>query len=122
MQGQRLDKWLWCARLVRTRPLAAKLITAGKVRVNGGRAVKASRQLRLGDVVTGMAAGRLFVVRVEGEAERRGPASIARSLYHDLTPEAPIGTLELATAQARRGPRPTKRDRRRLDSIKAQET
>ena len=91
MEGQRLDKWLWCARLVKTRSLAAKLIVDGRVRVNGERALKVSRHVRLGDVVTGtdVGAGRLFVVRVAGEVERRGPATIARSLYEDLTPEAP---------------------------------
>jgi ribosome-associated heat shock protein Hsp15 len=73
MDGQRLDRWLWCARLVKTRSLAAKLIEGGKVRVNGERALKVSRHVRLGDVVTGTGAGagRLFVVRVMGEAERR---------------------------------------------------
>ncbi len=53
MEGQRLDKWLWCARLVKTRSLAAKLIEGGKVRINGERALKVSRHVRLGDVVTG---------------------------------------------------------------------
>jgi ribosome-associated heat shock protein Hsp15 len=116
MLGQRLDKWLWCARLVRTRTLAERLIEAGKVRINGERALKVSRHVRLGDVVTGTGAGvgRLFVVRVMAEAERRGPAMAARSLYEDLTPEAPAA----ASSFARIGPRPTKRDRRRLDAIK----
>ena len=119
MQGQRLDKWLWCARLVRTRTLAARLIEAGKVRINGVRTLKVSRSVRAGDVVTGVSAnaGRLFVVRVAGEAERRGPAAIARSLYEDLTPETPAP----ASNVARSGPRPTKRDRRRLDAIKAED-
>ena len=121
MEGQRLDKWLWCARLVKTRSLAAKLIEGGKVRVNGERALKVSRHVRLGDVVTGTGAGagRLFVVRVAGEAARRGPAPIARSLYEDLTPEAPPTSSGDARIEAHRGKRPTKRDRRRLDAIKA---
>jgi ribosome-associated heat shock protein Hsp15 len=116
MLGQRIDKWLWCARLVKTRTLAARLIEAGKVRINGERALKVSRPVREGDVVTGsgVGAGSLFVVRVTGGAERRGPAIAARSLYEDLTPEAPA-----ASSIARIGPRPTKRDRRRLDAIKA---
>jgi ribosome-associated heat shock protein Hsp15 len=116
MLGQRLDKWLWCARLVRTRTLAAKLIEAGKVRVNGERTVKTSRHVQLGDLVTGVAGTRLFVVRVAGEAERRGAAAIARALYEDLTPEAPAPGL--TGLQARRGRRPTKRDRRRMDALK----
>src|SRR6478609_8000577 len=120
MEGQRLDKWLWCARLAKTRSLAAKLIVDGRVRVNGERALKVSRHVRLGDVVTGtgVGAGRLFVVRVAGEVERPGPATIARSLYEDLTPEAPSQSSELGV-EGHRGPRPTKRDRRRLDAIKA---
>ena len=124
MLGQRLDKWLWCARLVRTRTLAARLIEAGKVRVNGERAAKVSRHVRLGDVVTGIdaGAGRLFVVRVAAEAERRGPATVARSLYEDLTPELPRPpALGVARIDAHRGRRPTKRDRRRLDAIKAED-
>ena len=86
MQGQRLDKWLWCARLVKTRTLAARLIEAGKIRINGERTLKVSRPVRAGDVVTGISAGagRLFVVRVVGEAARRGPATVARTLYEDL--------------------------------------
>ena len=117
MQGQRLDKWLWCARLVKTRTLAARLIEAGKVRINGVRTLKVSRPVCAGDVVTGITSGavRLFVVRVAGETERRGPATIARSLYEDLTPATPVP----ASNGARSGPRPTKRDRRRLDAINA---
>jgi ribosome-associated heat shock protein Hsp15 len=63
MLGQRLDKWLWCARLVKTRTLAARLIEAGKIRINGERTLKVSRPVRAGDVVTGVSAGagHLFV-------------------------------------------------------------
>lgn len=117
MLGQRLDKWLWCARLVKTRTLAARLIEAGKIRINGERTPKVNRPVRPGDVVMGISAGagQLFVVRVAGEAERRGPATAARTLYEDLTPVAPAP----ASSVARSGPRPTKRDRRRFDAIKA---
>ena len=108
-------------RLVKTRSLAAKLIEGGKVRVNGARALKVSRHVRLGDVVTGtgVSAGRLFVVRVIGEAERRGPATIARSLYEDLTPEAPRSASGDTLIEVHHGKRPTKRDRRRLEAIKS---
>ncbi len=118
MTGQRLDKWLWCARLVKTRSLAAKLIEAGKARVNGARVVKVSRPVRLGDVITATVADRLMIVRVAGVAERRGPASSAKLLYDDLTPEIPAPAPDLARVQIHSGPRPTKRDRRRLDAIK----
>jgi ribosome-associated heat shock protein Hsp15 len=102
---------------MKTRSLAAKLILDGKVRVNGVRALKVSRPVRLGDVVRGMAARRLFVVHVAGAAERRGSGSIAQSLYVNLTPETPTLASELGSVHARRGPRPTKRDRRRLNAI-----
>jgi ribosome-associated heat shock protein Hsp15 len=114
MQGQRLDKWLWFARLVKTRTLAAALIAAGKVRVNGRRAEKPSRLLKMGDVVTGTRSGTLFVVRVLDGGSRRGPANLAASLYEDLTPPA-----KLDLPRPAHGPRPTKRNRRRLDALRA---
>ncbi|XSG82054.1 MAG: RNA-binding S4 domain-containing protein [Methyloligella sp. ZOD6] len=87
-QGQRLDKWIWCARLVKTRSLATSLVEAGKVRVNGERIRKASRRIRPGDVLTGAHGGRLWVVRVIDSAERRVPASAVAELYENLTPSA----------------------------------
>ena len=114
MPGQRLDKWLWCARLAKTRTGAARLIEAGKIRINGDRVLKSSRPVRAGDVVTAAFLGRLAVVRVLAAVERRGPASLARTLYEDLTPPAPPGPDN----DGRQGPRPTKRDRRRLDALR----
>jgi ribosome-associated heat shock protein Hsp15 len=118
MDAQRLDKWLWCARLTRTRSGAARLIEAGKIRVNGARALKSSRLVQAGDVVTASWLGRLTVVRVLGSAERRGPASLARTLYEDLTPPAPAPERGL-DGSGRRGKRPTKRNRRRLDALRS---
>jgi len=89
MQAQRLDRWLWCARLAKTRSGAQRAIEAGKVRINGKRALKPSRLVQESDVVTAMLLGKLFVVRVTGAAERRGPATLARGLYEDLTPQTP---------------------------------
>src|SRR5690348_3998109 len=106
MSEQRLDKWLWCARLAKTRSGAARAIAEGKVRINGERALKPSRLLHEGDVVTATASGRLFVVRVLAWTARHGPASVARTLYEDLTPRvAPSPERPLAA----KGPRPTKR-------------
>lgn len=117
MLEQRLDKWLWCARLVKTRSGAARLIADGKVRINGERALKPSRHVHAGDVVTTAHSGRLAVVRVIDVAERRGPASVAQTLYEDLTPkEAPGSDTGLETQ--RPGKRPTKRDRRLLDAFR----
>jgi len=114
MDGQRLDKWLWCARLVKTRSGAARLIEAGKVRINGTRALKPSRLVQAGDVVTATPLGKLSVVRVLASTERRGPASLARILYEDLTPPAPAAPERGPSG----GPRPTKRNRRRLDALR----
>ena len=119
MPGQRLDKWLWCARLVKTRSGAARLIEAGKVRVNGTRALKPSRLVQAGDVLTATSLGRLTVVRVLASADRRGPAAPARALYEDLTPPAPTAPDQARDGMGRQsGPRPTKRDRRRLDALR----
>ena len=118
MTGQRLDKWLWCSRLAKTRSGAQRAIEAGKVRINGIRALKASRCVQAGDVVTATLLGRLSVVRVVAASERRGPATTARALYEDLTPKAPE---KLAPAREPGGPRPTKRDRRRLDALRSPE-
>jgi ribosome-associated heat shock protein Hsp15 len=118
MTGQRLDKWLWCTRLAKTRSGAQRAIEAGKVRVNGSRALKASRLVHSGDVVTATLLGRLSVVCVLAASERRGPATVARTLYEDLTPKAPKTS---ARAGPTGGPRPTKRDRRHLDALRRSE-
>lgn len=117
MPEQRLDKWLWCARLMKTRTGAARLIAAGKVRIDGTRVVKPSRLVHIGDVVTATPQGRLSIVRVVGIAERRGPASMAQALYEDLTPPE-TSPLEGTDTLSRIGKRPTKRDRRRLDAFR----
>ena len=82
---QRIDRWLWHARLVRTRGDAAALADAGYVRVNGARIAAPSRQVRTGDVVTVALDRRVRVLKVRGFVERRGPADAAQTLYEDLT-------------------------------------
>ena len=78
---QRIDKWLWHARMVRTRSDAAALTEAGYVRVNGKRVTAPSQQVKVGDVVTLALDRSVRVVRVEGFSERRGSAANARALY-----------------------------------------
>jgi ribosome-associated heat shock protein Hsp15 len=104
MDGQRLDKWLWYARLVETRSGAARLIEAGKVRINGTRALKPSRLAHAGDVVTATPLGKLSVVRVRASTKRRGPASLARALYEDLTPPAPAAPERWASPNQAQSP------------------
>jgi ribosome-associated heat shock protein Hsp15 len=84
LDRQRIDKWLWHARLVRTRSAAAALVEAG-VRLNGKRTTAASHPVRIGDVVTVALSSSVKVVRVEGVCEKRGAAPAARALYSDLT-------------------------------------
>lgn len=83
--GQRLDKWLWHARVVRTRTSAADLVEAGHVRVNGTRISQPSHPVKTGDVLTVALDARVRVLRVEGQAERRGDATAARALYAELS-------------------------------------
>ncbi len=83
----RLDKWLWQARFMKSRSLAAALVSEGRVRVNGERAVKPARTIAPGDVLTFPQGGRIRVVRVLATGERRGPAVEAQGLYDDLDAE-----------------------------------
>ena len=81
---QRLDKWLWFTRVVKTRSLAAKLVEEGHVRVNSLRVEQASKSVKPGDVVTVALEHDVRVMRVVLAGERRGPAPEARLLYVDL--------------------------------------
>jgi len=85
LDRQRIDKWLWHARMVRTRSAAASLTEAGFVRLNGKRVTAPGHLVRLGDVVTLALDRAVKVIRVEGFCERRGAAPSARALYRDLT-------------------------------------
>ena len=86
MDRQRIDKWLWHARMVRTRSDAAALAEAGHVRLNGKRITAASQPVRTGDVVTVALDRAVRVVQVEGFCEKRGGAPAARALYRDVSP------------------------------------
>ena len=84
MERQRLDKWLWHARVVKTRTGAAALVEAGHVRINGVREKVRGHAVKTGDVVTIGLDGGVRVLKVVGFSERRGDASAARVLYEDL--------------------------------------
>ena len=85
LDRQRIDKWLWHARVVRTRSAAATLAGAGYVRVNGARIDAASTPVRLGDVITIALDRSVRVLKVLGVAPRRGPSDLTRVLYVELT-------------------------------------
>ncbi len=89
---QRLDKWLWFTRVVKTRSLAAKLVTDGHVRVNSQRAETPAKAVKPGDVVTVALERTVRVMKVLSAGERRGPAAEAQTLYADLAP--PPGSPE----------------------------
>ncbi len=82
---QRIDKWLWHARMVRTRSDAAALVQAGYVRLNGKRIAAASQSIRAGDVITLALDRSVRVLWVERFCERRGAAPAARALYREMT-------------------------------------
>jgi ribosome-associated heat shock protein Hsp15 len=85
LDRQRIDRWLWHARLVRTRGAAAALAGAGYVRVNGIRIDAPGRMVRPGDVITVALERSVRVLKVTGFRERRGPARSSDSLYEELT-------------------------------------
>jgi ribosome-associated heat shock protein Hsp15 len=113
LDRQRVDKWLWHARVVRTRTAAAQLAAAGHVRINGLRVDAPSRTVRAGDVVTIALDRGVRVLKVVGFAERRGPAAGTQILCEDLQP--PVPRSEPAAPRLSGMGRPTKRDRRAID-------
>lgn len=114
-ERQRIDKWLFFARIAKSRTIAAKMVQAGKVRVNREKIELASHAVKAGDVLTIALERRVMVCRVVSGGSRRGPAPEARLLYEDLSPPPPDplpGTREPGMG------RPTKQDRRALDRLR----
>lgn len=116
----RIDKWLWAARFFKTRSVAQQAVEGGKVRVNGER-VKPAKDLRVGDELAIQIGNAEWIIRVEQLSDKRGPATVARTLYAE-DEASRIRREELAAlrkfaadpAQDIHG-RPTKRERRQLD-------
>ena len=84
----RLDKFLWFARIVKTRALAQALAEDGRLRLNGRIVDKAHAIVRVGDVLGFAQRGAIRVLKIEALPARRGPAPEARALYSELTSEA----------------------------------
>ncbi|HSD37893.1 MAG TPA: RNA-binding S4 domain-containing protein [Rhodocyclaceae bacterium] len=122
-EGVRIDKWLWAARFFKTRTLATDAVDGGHVQVNGTR-IKPARNVRPGDCIHLVLGEQRWELIVQAVAERRGSATIARTLYEE-TPESIAARV--ARAEARkveyepsddmRG-RPTKRDRRQMGRVR----
>jgi ribosome-associated heat shock protein Hsp15 len=87
---QRLDRWLWHARLVKTRSLAATLAASGYVRLNGRRIDAPGRAVRRGDVLTIAMTKSVRVLRIVDLTPRRGGSVKAKQLYDDLGPDGPL--------------------------------
>jgi ribosome-associated heat shock protein Hsp15 len=115
----RIDRWLWTARLFKSRGLAAEAVRGGRVHVNG-EAVKPSREVRPGDELQ-VTVGRVRrTVVIRGAVERRVSAPEAATLYEE-TPDSIAERERQAELRRLAGPadlggRPTKRDRRRYDA------
>ena len=86
---QRLDKWLWYARILKSRTLAQKFIASGAVRVDKERVTRPDHRIGPGAVLTFALHDRIRVLKVRDAGTRRGPASEAQALYEDLSPEPP---------------------------------
>jgi len=95
---QRLDKWLWYARIVKTRTLAARLVSDGHVRVNGMRITQTAKAVGAGDILTIALPNATMVIEVVAPGNRRGPATEARELYVEHN----AGNVELVRDDSKR--------------------
>ena len=121
----RLDKWLWHARFFKTRSLATKLISSGKLRINGEVTSKPHRQAQIGQVLTFAQGPYIRVIRIDEIGKCRGPAAEAVMLYTDLDPPlARKNNKEERPHNCRfenrlvGSGRPTKKDRRETTKLK----
>ena len=121
----RLDKWLWYARLYKSRTLAGVEVSGGGFRVNRTLVKKASHALQIGDVITFSKGVYIRVIEVTAFGVRRGPASEAKILYNDLNP--PETQPSTRTAKTKPGAfgyrepgagRPTKKQRREVEQLR----
>jgi len=119
----RIDKWLWAARFYKTRSLATDAVLAGHVHVNGAR-VKPAKDVRVGDDVEVRIGTFTWSVAVTGLSDKRGSATVARTLYAETTESAKAREEQALQRRLARplgaelGERPTKQDRRRLDALR----
>ena len=94
VSGRRLDQWLWFARLLKSRSLAARLCAGGVVMVNEAAVSKANHLVRIGDIIAAPKGALRRTVRVLGLGTRRGPPAEARLLYEEVA--APVHRSEMA--------------------------
>jgi len=117
----RLDKWLWFARFLKSRTLAARLCESGTARINKVIVQKAHQPVRVGDVLTFPLGPHVRVIAVRALGARRGPAPEAATLYEDLAPPVRAAPADAAPADAARDEgagRATKAERRATDRLR----
>jgi ribosome-associated heat shock protein Hsp15 len=115
----RVDKWLWAARVFKTRSLASTACDGGKVDINA-EAAKPAKRVRSGDLLAvTMPRGRRRILKVTAVGDRRGSAEAARQLYEDLTPPEPPRPRQAPPPFRTPGAgRPTKRERREIERLR----
>jgi ribosome-associated heat shock protein Hsp15 len=120
---QRIDKWLWHARVMKTRSLVQKLVESGHVRLNGTRITASSQAVKPGDVLTVALESQVRVLEVKGFSERRGGAPEAAHLYEDLSPPQvrPEPQPRSGLTREKGAGRPTKRDLRHINLIRGRD-
>lgn len=121
---QRLDKWLWFARVVKTRTLAQKLVHAGDVRVNSDKQINAAYALKVGDVLTIKTPRQIRILEVLAPGEKRQSAPLAAQLYADHTPPPPPKAEKIyippkPALREKGSGRPTKKERRETENWRA---
>jgi ribosome-associated heat shock protein Hsp15 len=126
MDRVRMDKWLWAARFFKTRALASRACELGRIESNGQQA-KASREVRVGDLLQVKNDSGVFQMEVLIVSEMRGPAAVAQTLYRE-TEASRESRLKLAEERRAmpefdtwREGKPSKRDRREIDRFRGRE-
>jgi ribosome-associated heat shock protein Hsp15 len=118
VESARVDRWLWSVRIVKTRPDAAAACRGGHVRVNG-RPAKAATMVSPGDEVRARIGPTTRVVEVVRAIQKRVGAADAATCFLDRTPKPPPEAAVALAVRDRGAGRPTKRDRRRLEQLRA---
>jgi ribosome-associated heat shock protein Hsp15 len=126
IRKERLDRFLFFSRAVKSRTLAQKIIESGAIRVNSERTDRTDYKVGAGDVLTMALHNRIVVWRILDCGTRRGPASEAQGLYEDISPppvpRAELSPYDAAIAERPVGAgRPTKKERRDTDRLRSPE-
>ena len=119
LDSLRVDKWLWAARVFKTRSLAGTACDGGKVDIND-EVAKPARRVRIGDLIAvTLPRGRRRILKVAGVDDQRGSAAVAKALFEDLTPPEPPRPLQAPPPRREAGAgRPTKRERRAIERLR----